>query len=230
MAICLKTIRVDKRVFLGEKKDDRETERRGRRGRPRETEGERSARFCLMFMDMSSENTILLWRGSMLSLSLFLTNPLYMHDIAKLASLLFDTFWFSLPLCIFHQIKPPVLSQSCSSAFHLPLTVWHSIVIDSKCIFEFSVGEVFPVYMCYMELIQSTSWKTGQLSAQWTTTIISNHNEYFQWVSQKKKRQENEENIIIKYRLDTQTILKLNCSNSRSSTAAKLAKKFLSGF
>lgn len=135
MAICLKTIRVDKRVFLGEKKDDRE--RRGRRGRPRETEGERSARFCLMFMDMSSENTILLWRGSMLSLSLFLTNPLYMHDIAKLASLLFDTFWFSLPLCIFHQIKPPVLSQSCSSAFHLPLTVWHSIVIDSKCIFAF---------------------------------------------------------------------------------------------
>lgn len=46
----------------------------------------------------------------------------------------------------------------------------------------------------------------------------------------KKKRQENEENIIIKYRLDTQTILKLNCSNSRSSTAAKLAKNFLSGF
>lgn len=46
----------------------------------------------------------------------------------------------------------------------------------------------------------------------------------------KKKRQENEENIIIKYRLDTQTILKLNCSNSRSCTAAKLAKKILSGF
>lgn len=44
-------------------------------------------------------------------------------------------------------------------------------------------------------------------------------------MSKQKKRQENEENIIIKYRLDTQTILKLNCSNSRSSTAAKLAKK-----
>lgn len=154
-----------------------------------------------------------------------------MHDIAKLASLLFDSFWFSLPLCIFHQIKPPVLSQSCSSDFHLPLTVLHSIVIDSKCIFEFSVSEVFTVYMCYMELIQSTSWKTGQLSAQWTTTIISNHNEHFQWISKKKKKKktENEGNIIIKYRLGTQTILKLNCkdcSNSRSSTAAKLAKNF----
>lgn len=156
MAICLKTIRVDKRVFLKEKKkDDRDRERRKERKATRDRGGTQCTILSHVYgYEQRKHNPSLTWLNAF---SLFLTNPLYMHDIAKLASLLFDFFWFSLPLCIFHQIKPPVLSQSCSSAFHLPLTVLHSIVIDSKCIFEFSVGEVFTVYMCYMELIQSTS-------------------------------------------------------------------------